>query len=87
MSEFGACSEFVLCMKEELGYWEGVVLTGWSITYKEHTVLLIVRASKNKTAVCCFIECEELVDCFRVLWRWMHSKNSIKWTPDRFAKK
>jgi hypothetical protein len=87
MSEFGACSEFVLQLREELGYWEAVTLTGFSVTYKKHTVLLIVRVIRQGEGKCVFIECEEQVECWRTLWRWIHTRKAIVWQVDKFYKK
>lgn len=87
MTEFGACTEFVLGMEEELAFFEGVVLTGYSLTKKAHTWLLIVRVKDRGKAMVGFFEAEEQVDCFRLLWVKIHKRTALKWQVDKFARK
>ena len=83
---FGKHAEFVLTLRQELGWWEGAVLTGYTVTYKKHTVLLIVKAKRANGRFVCFYECETEVDCWRALYYGLHHKPGLHWVKDRYAK-
>lgn len=83
---FGNASEFILCFGEDLAYFEGVVLTGYSATKKADSWLLIIRVrARGGRGLCAFFEAETILECYRLLWFGIHTRTQIKWVADKFA--
>lgn len=78
---------FLLDMNKEFTWYFGQALRGFNVTYKEDSVLLVVKTrDKRGKPIVAFIECATLEVCVEVLYDYCKTtRNHIKWYPDRYA--
>lgn len=81
-------SSIGLDVEEMLGWGWGHTCRGFSVTYKDVTVLLVIKATDQRGKfLVAFIETYSLLDCFIYLSEAATKTSApLKWRADRYAK-
>lgn len=87
MTEFHPHAAFVLDLAKEVAWAESRILTGYTVTFKEHTTLIILKAKRKGERQVCFVEAETHLEAWRVVYALMYNKGGLSWKADRYAKK
>lgn len=84
--QFGRGSEFLLELEEEVAWTDRVVYDGHTVKRKGSKWLLVIRSHDKKgNRNVAFYERDQVIDCFRELYRDLCVKSTIPWKPDKFS--
>ena len=84
MDGFGAHAEFVLSLPEVLGWEQHAVFRGYNLYRRGEGWTLMLRATVKGKGVVAYYEAADQLDCWRELYRSLHSRAGPVWKPDKF---
>lgn len=88
LGDYDEIGDYITKLKQDLAYFEGMVLTGINFRFRADDVLLVIKADRDGKHMVCFTSAVQAIDCLDLFSGHIRSRAypHINWKEDKYAK-